>query len=98
MRRVHGKRPGDAAARAGWPAHGYRTALTGGTVAEHAVDLVFQVMLAHKVTRRRKRAAIQIGHSAGVIETEIGGDGAMLRATLRRTARRILKGTVFVPE
>ena len=31
-------------------------------------------------------------------ETEIAADGTVRRATLGRTARRILEGTVFVPE
>jgi 2-methylaconitate cis-trans-isomerase PrpF len=56
--------------------------------------------LVHEVTRPHNRAAIRIGHPAGVIETEteIALDGTVRRATLGRTARRILEGTVFVPE
>jgi 2-methylaconitate cis-trans-isomerase PrpF len=50
------------------------------------------------------RLTLRIGHPAGVIETESEvaqrADGAIRvrRATLGRTARRILEGTVFVPE
>ena len=49
----------------------------------------------------RIRLAVRIGHPAGVIETESHvqqrGDGpAVVRATLGRTARRILDGTVYV--
>ena len=48
------------------------------------------------------RVVVRIGHPAGVIETEtcveLGGGGAVVRrATLGRTARRILEGYVFVP-
>ncbi|TDH64429.1 3-methylitaconate isomerase [Dankookia rubra] len=55
--------------------------------------------LVHEVTRPHNRAAIRIGHPAGVIEieTEIAPDGTVRRATLGRTARRILEGRVFVP-
>ncbi|MEX2643403.1 MAG: PrpF domain-containing protein [Acetobacterales bacterium] len=46
---------------------------------------------------------VRIGHPAGVIETETrvalhGNDYAVERATLGRTARRIMEGTVFVPQ
>jgi methylitaconate Delta-isomerase len=56
--------------------------------------------LVHEVARPHNRAAIRIGHPAGVIETEteIAPDGTVLRATLGRTARRVLEGTVFLPE
>jgi len=56
--------------------------------------------LVHQVTRPHNRPAIRIGHPAGVIETEsdIAPDGRVLRATLGRTARRIMEGYVFVPE
>ena len=56
--------------------------------------------LVQQVARPHNRTAIRIGHPAGVIETEseIGPDGRVLRATLGRTARRILEGYVFVPE
>ena len=55
----------------------------------------------------RERLAIRIGHPAGVIETESevalsGGTGdrnyGVQRATLGRTARRILDGTVYLDE
>ena len=56
--------------------------------------------LVQQVTRSHNRPAIRIGHPAGVIETEseIAPDGRVLRATLGRTARRILEGYVFVPD
>ncbi|MBX6374379.1 MAG: 3-methylitaconate isomerase [Acetobacteraceae bacterium] len=50
------------------------------------------------------RVTLRIGHPAGVIETEsvveqrADGEIRVRRATLGRTARRILEGTVFVPE
>ena len=48
----------------------------------------------------RNSNEVRIGHPAGVIETEteIAPDRTVRRATLGRTARRILEGTVFVPE
>ncbi len=56
--------------------------------------------LVQQVARSHNRPAIRIGHPAGVIETEseIAPDGRVLRATLGRTARRILEGYVFVPD
>ena len=59
----------------------------------------------HEMTRSEtlERGVVRIGHPAGVIETETrveAGDGGFLvrRATLGRTARRILEGYVFVPD
>jgi 2-methylaconitate cis-trans-isomerase PrpF len=53
----------------------------------------------------RDRAEIRIGHPAGVIETEsevvLSGGGTnhgVRRATLGRTARRILDGTVYLDD
>jgi 2-methylaconitate cis-trans-isomerase PrpF len=45
----------------------------------------------------------RIGHPGGVITTEVkvrlqGNDYVVERATLGRTARRILEGSVFVPD
>lgn len=62
--------------------------------------------LVHEVTRLQTRQAetVRIGHPAGVIETETRvekskADGYIVRrATLGRTARRIMEGYVFVPE
>ena len=50
-----------------------------------------------------RNAIVRIGHPAGVIETEARvercADGfVVLRATLGRTARRILEGYVYVPD
>ena len=47
------------------------------------------------------RLQIRIGHPAGVIETESavelnGNDYEVKRATLGRTTRRIMEGTVYV--
>jgi len=59
--------------------------------------------IVHEVCRPETRDGIhvRIGHPAGVIETEaavtLGGNQyAVERATLGRTARRIMEGTVFV--
>jgi len=62
--------------------------------------------LVHEVTRRQMRQAdtVRIGHPAGVIETETRvekngvGEYVVRRATLGRTARRIMEGYVFVPD
>jgi 2-methylaconitate cis-trans-isomerase PrpF len=59
----------------------------------------------HEVSRMQTRNAVtvRIGHPAGVIETETKLSRApegwtVQRATLGRTARRIMEGYVFVPE
>jgi methylitaconate Delta-isomerase len=59
----------------------------------------------HEVTRPGTlvRDVVRIGHPAGVIETESRVDAAdggfvVRRATLGRTARRILEGVVYVPD
>lgn len=56
--------------------------------------------LVNEATRegRRNAPSVRIGHPAGVIETEIdvADDGTVKRATLGRTARRIMEGHVFV--
>tara|TARA_B100000405_G_scaffold158381_1_gene110707 strand:+ start:248 stop:1399 length:1152 start_codon:yes stop_codon:yes gene_type:complete len=49
----------------------------------------------------RDQMIVRIGHPAGVIETESavdinGGAYAVTRATLERTARRIMEGTVYI--
>ncbi|KRA44831.1 2-methylaconitate cis-trans isomerase PrpF family protein [Devosia sp. Root635] len=59
--------------------------------------------LVHAAARQRGGAEIRIGHPGGVIETETlveaGPDGPVVRrATLGRTARRILEGRVFIPD
>lgn len=62
--------------------------------------------LVHEVTRMQMRGAdtVRIGHPAGVIETETqvekteANEYIVRRATLGRTARRIMEGYVFVPE
>lgn len=60
--------------------------------------------IVHEARRLEAREDIhvRIGHPAGVIETEAAvcpnGDGyAVSRATLGRTARRIMQGTVYIP-
>jgi hypothetical protein len=60
--------------------------------------------LVHEASRRQTRDAVtvRIGHPAGVIETETkisnSSEGwTVQRATLGRTARRIMEGYVFVP-
>ncbi|MBZ8132388.1 2-methylaconitate cis-trans isomerase PrpF family protein [Afifella sp. IM 167] len=59
--------------------------------------------LVHQVARQRNEPSLRIGHPAGVIETEtvvepVAGGFSVHRATLGRTARRILEGTVYVPD
>jgi 2-methylaconitate cis-trans-isomerase PrpF len=66
--------------------------------------------IVHEMTRREtlgrdvvKSDIVRIGHPAGVIETETrverSDDGFVVRrATLGRTARRILEGYVYVPD
>jgi 2-methylaconitate cis-trans-isomerase PrpF len=61
--------------------------------------------LVHEMTRPETldRPLVRIGHPAGVIETETcvemtPAGPAVRRATLGRTARRILEGYVFVPD
>jgi 2-methylaconitate cis-trans-isomerase PrpF len=62
--------------------------------------------IVHEITRRGSCLnpdIVRIGHPAGVIETEARieqrGDGYVVcRATLGRTARRILEGYVYVPD
>jgi methylitaconate Delta-isomerase len=61
--------------------------------------------LVHEVTRRQTRQTdiVRIGHPAGVIETETRVESdtnghIVRRATLGRTARRIMEGYVFVPQ
>ncbi len=60
--------------------------------------------IVHEAARRETwtRDEVRIGHPAGVIETlsvvELdGNDYVVKRATLGRTARRIMEGTVYVP-
>jgi 2-methylaconitate cis-trans-isomerase PrpF len=59
----------------------------------------------HEVARAdtRDRDEVRIGHPAGVIETQtrvdrLGDDYVVRRATLGRTARRIMEGYVFVAD
>lgn len=61
--------------------------------------------LVHEMTRLQTREAgtVRIGHPAGIIETETRVEAAadgykVRRATLGRTARRIMEGYVFVPD
>ncbi len=59
--------------------------------------------IVNQFARQTNSKEVRIGHPAGVIETETviekGEDGyAVHRATLGRTARRIMEGQVFIPE
>lgn len=55
--------------------------------------------LVHEVTRRAVAGRTCIGHPAGTIVTETSIEGMTVRrATLGRTARRIMEGTVFLPQ
>ena len=58
--------------------------------------------IVHEACRKeaQKRKEVRIGHPAGVIETESvvelkGNNYEVKRATLGRTARRIMEGIVF---
>lgn len=56
--------------------------------------------IVHQLARPTGGIEVRIGHPAGVIVTETILDAAartVSRATLGRTARRIMEGTVFVP-
>lgn len=60
--------------------------------------------IVYEVAREETRSAtaVRIGHPAGVIDTEtvvepVGNSYVVRRATLGRTARRILEGYVFIP-
>jgi len=60
--------------------------------------------LVHEAARpeTQERVEVRIGHPAGVIVTQsvvalVGNDYEARRATVGRTARRILEGTVYVP-
>ncbi|TDR92885.1 2-methylaconitate cis-trans isomerase PrpF family protein [Enterovirga rhinocerotis] len=59
--------------------------------------------LVHEAARPHNRLEVRIGHPAGVIvtETAVEPDGDAFRvhrATLGRTARRIMEGYVFIPD
>lgn len=61
--------------------------------------------IVHEMTRPAAQTSttVRIGHPSGVIETEacvdcVGTDYVVRRATLGRTARRILEGYVYVPD
>jgi 2-methylaconitate cis-trans-isomerase PrpF len=55
--------------------------------------------IVHEFSRKRDAKELRIGHPAGVIETEtVIENGQVRRATLGRTARRIMDGLVYLPE
>ncbi len=59
--------------------------------------------IVHEFARPKHDTELRIGHPAGVIETETiietGNNGYVVRrATLGRTARRIMEGNAFLPE
>ncbi len=59
--------------------------------------------IVNQLARGGNRLEIRIGHPAGVIETETilteaSGHYSVQRATLGRTARRIMEGQVYLPE
>jgi 2-methylaconitate cis-trans-isomerase PrpF len=60
--------------------------------------------IVHQLARpeTRDQIEVRIGHPAGVIETEsivelVGNELVVRRATVTRTARRFMEGTVYVP-
>lgn len=59
--------------------------------------------IVNQLARKSNRLEVRIGHPAGVIETETvvveeGGQFVAKRATLGRTARRIMEGRAYLPE
>lgn len=59
--------------------------------------------IVNQLARGGNRLEVRIGHPAGVIETETilaedGGKYTVKRATLGRTARRIMEGRCYLPE
>ena len=57
--------------------------------------------IVNEVSRRHNRREVSIGHPAGIIKTEtvvdcVGEDYLVRRATLGRTARRLMEGFAFV--
>ena len=60
--------------------------------------------IVHEVASPSTEAhAVRIGHPSGVVDVEaevdMGGSGPILRrASVGRTARRIMEGYIFVPE
>jgi 2-methylaconitate cis-trans-isomerase PrpF len=77
------------------------TACTG-VASQIPGTIVYEATRPEACTALRNRREVRIGHPAGVIETEIYLDAladgyAVRRATVGRTARRIMEGYVFVP-
>ena len=69
----------------------------------HRVRFKLPGTIVHEACRReaQDRLQIRIGHPAGVIETESAvelneNDYEVKRATLGRTTRRIMEGTVYI--
>ena len=59
--------------------------------------------IVNEMSRPHNRREVRIGHPAGVIETETelelaGNNYVVRRATLGRTARRLMEGYAFVPD
>lgn len=78
------------------------TACTG-VASQLPGTLVYEATRPEARTALRNRREVRIGHPAGVIETETeleqdGNGYKVRRATVARTARRILEGYVFVPD
>jgi 2-methylaconitate cis-trans-isomerase PrpF len=77
------------------------TACTG-VASQIPGTVVYEATRPEARTALRNRREVRIGHPAGVIETEtelepVDGEYAVRRATVARTARRIMEGYVFVP-
>jgi 2-methylaconitate cis-trans-isomerase PrpF len=78
------------------------TACTG-VASQIPGTVVYEATRPEARTALRNRREVRIGHPAGVIETEtelepVDGRYTVRRATVGRTARRILEGYVFVPD
>jgi hypothetical protein len=78
------------------------TACTG-VASQIPGTVVYEATRPEARTALRNRREVRIGHPAGVIETEteleaVDGGYVVRRATVGRTARRIMEGYVFVPD
>jgi 2-methylaconitate cis-trans-isomerase PrpF len=78
------------------------TACTG-VASQIPGTVVYEATRPEARTALRNRREVRIGHPAGVIETEtelaaVDGGYVVRRATVGRTARRIMEGSVFVPD
>lgn len=82
----------------------HKTYAGTGTVATGAAAMIEGTLVNEVNTRRSLETKIvRIGHPSGVIEIDVevahkGGGFELRRAAFNRTSRRIMDGTVYVPE